>query len=99
MNTFSVSSSDVQKRYKEVVDRVKQTKQPALLMNNKEPQAAIVSLEDLAELQQLRQRNSAKNLLAWTAEVRELLKDEHLPADLSTRHDYYLWEEDTPEQI
>ena len=95
MNTFSVSSSDIQKRYKEIVERVRETRQPALLMNNKEPQAAIVSLEDLTELQEVRRRNSAKNLLTWAAEVQELLKDEQLPSDLSSRHDYYLWEEGT----
>jgi len=31
--------------------------------------------------------------LDWAHEMRELLKGEKLPSDLSTRHDYYLWEE------
>lgn len=66
-------------------------------MKNKEPWTATTSLENLAESQQLDQRNSTRNLLAWIADVRELLKDERLPADLSTRHDYYLWEEDVAE--
>lgn len=94
MNTFPVSSSDIQKKYKDVVARVKQTRQPAMLMNKNEPQAVIISLEDYETLQEVRRRNSAKNLLAWAREVRELLKNEQLPRDLSTRHDYYLWEED-----
>lgn len=94
MNTFAVSSSDFQKQYKTVVERVKQTKQPALLTSKNEPQAVLISLEDFAKLQDLRRRNSAKNLLAWAKDVQELLKDEHLPSDLSARHDYYLWEED-----
>lgn len=94
MNTFLVSSTDIQKRYREIVQRVKETKQPAVLMNLKEPQAAIVSLEDLAQLQDLRRRQSGQNLLNWAQEVREILKDEKLPADLAARHDYYLWEED-----
>jgi hypothetical protein len=64
-------------------------------MNQKEPQAAIVSLEDLEKLQELRRRNSAKVLLDLAQEVHTLLKDEKLPQDLSERHDYYLWEEDT----
>jgi prevent-host-death family protein len=93
MNTFAVSSSDFQKKYKTVVERVKQTKQPALLTSKKEPQAVLISLEDYDKLEMLRRRDSAKNLLAWVQDVRELLKDEQLPPDLSTRHDYYLWEE------
>ena len=93
MNTFAVSSSDFQKQYKTVVERVKQTKQPALLTSKKEPQAVLISLEDYEKLETLRRRDSAKNLLAWVQDVRELLKDEQLPPDLSTRHDYYLWEE------
>jgi prevent-host-death family protein len=93
MNTFAVSSSDFQKQYKTVVERVRQTKQPALLTSKKEPQAVLISLEDYATFQAYRRRDSAKNLLAWVQDVRELLKDEQLPPDLSARHDYYLWEE------
>jgi prevent-host-death family protein len=94
MQTFSVSSSDIQKHYRQVLERVKQTKQRAVLTHKNEPQAVIISLEEAQQLDDLRRRNSGKNLLAWAKDVRELLKDEKLPADLSTRHDYYLWEED-----
>lgn len=93
MDTFTVSSSNFQKSYKTVVERVKQTRQPAVLTNKKEPQVVIISLEDYGKLQDLRRRNSAKNLLAWVADVRKLLKDEQLPHNLSEQHDYYLWEE------
>ena len=94
MNTFPVSSSDIQKRYKDIVERVKRTKQRAVLMSRDEPQAVIISLEEAQQLDELRRRNSAKHLLAWVKEVQEMLKDEKLPADLSTRHNYYLWEEE-----
>jgi prevent-host-death family protein len=97
MHTFPVSSSDIQKRYREVVERVKQTKQRAVLMSRNQPQAVIVSLEDLHKLEDMRRRNSGREALAFAKEVRELLKDEKLPSDLSTRHDYYLWEEETDE--
>jgi prevent-host-death family protein len=93
MNTFAVSARDIQRNYKDVVERVRQTRQPAILMSQKEPQAAIVNLEDLEELKEVRRKNSAKALLELAQEVRELLKDEQLPSDLSQRHDYYLWEE------
>jgi prevent-host-death family protein len=96
MNSFAVSSRDIQRQYADIIQRVRQTKQPAILMSKKEAQAVIVSLEDYEQLQELRRRNSAKNLIAWAQEVRELLKGETLPSDLAARHDYYLWEEATP---
>jgi prevent-host-death family protein len=76
MNTFAVSSSDFQKKYKTVFERVRQTKQPALLTSKKEPQAVLISLEDYAKLQDLRRKNSARAALAFAKEMRELLKDE-----------------------
>src|SRR5947207_9871981 len=94
MNTSTISTRDIQRHYKEIFDHVKQTKRPAVVMSKKEPQVAIVSLDDLDELQKLRRRNSARALLELAAEVHTLLKDEKLPSDLSTRHDYYLWEEE-----
>jgi hypothetical protein len=55
---------------------------------------AIVSLEDFKKLQNMRFKNSAKSLLDTAVKVRELLKDEKLPADLSERHDFYNFEEE-----
>src|SRR5882724_1518836 len=95
MYTSTISTRDIQRNYKEIFEQVKQTKRPTVVMNQKEPQVAIVSLDDLDELQKLRRRNSARALLELAAEVHTLLKDEKLPADLSARHDYYLWEEET----
>ena len=73
MNTFAVSSSDFQKKYKMVVERVKQTKQPALLTSKKEPQTVRISLEDYDKLEALRRRGSAQNLLGlcfgWNAKI------------------------------
>jgi prevent-host-death family protein len=93
MNTFAVSARDIHRNYKSVVDRVRQTRHAAVLMSQKEAQAVIVSVEDFQELQEMRKKNSAQNLLDWAHEVREMVKGEKLPADLATRHDYYLWEE------
>ena len=93
MNTFAVSARDIQRSYKQVVERVRQKKEAAVLMRQREAQAVIVSIEDFQELQEMRKKNSAQNLLDWAHEMRELLKGEKLPSDLSTRHDYYLWEE------
>lgn len=95
MNSFAVSSRDIQRRYADIIEQVKQTKQSAILMSKKEAQAVIVSVEDYEQLQELRRRNSAKNLIAWAQDVRALLQDESLPSDLAARHDDYLWGEDT----
>jgi hypothetical protein len=48
----------------------------------------------ISKPKRIRRRNSAKALLDLAKEAHALLKDEHLPSDLSTRHDYYLWEEE-----
>jgi hypothetical protein len=63
-------------------------------MSKKEPQAAIVSIEDLKEIEGIWKRNSARSLLKLAREVHEILKDEKLPHDLASRHDHYLWEEE-----
>jgi hypothetical protein len=63
-------------------------------MSQKEPLVAIISLEDFEKLQNLRYKNSAKSLLDTALQVRELLKNETLPSDLSERHDFYNYEDD-----
>src|SRR5215212_10413402 len=93
MNTFAVSARDIHRNYKQVVESVRHKKESAVLMNQREAQAVIISIEDFQELQEMRKKNSAQNLLDWAHEMQELLKGEKLPTDLSTRHDYYLWEE------
>lgn len=90
--TTIVTSRDILRNYKEVFKRVQETKQPAVFYIRKEPQVAIVSLDDYNKIQELRRRNSGRAALKLIKEVHELLKDEKLPSDLAERHDYYLWE-------
>lgn len=87
----NITARDILRNYKQVFDKVKNTKQPAVVMSQKEPQVAIVSLDDLEKLQKLRYQNSAKALLDVAKKVNKLLKDEKLPKDLSENHDYYAW--------
>jgi PHD/YefM family antitoxin component YafN of YafNO toxin-antitoxin module len=90
------------RNYKRVIDAVKKTNAPAVVVSQREPQVAIVSLADLEELRALRDQNSGRALLKTAHRVRTLLKDEHLPADLSTRHDAYLWDgkrDETPNEV
>jgi prevent-host-death family protein len=95
----TVTARDILRHYKDIITKVKDTKQPALVMSQKEPQVAIVSLEDFDKLQNLRYKNSAKTLLDTAMQVRELLKDESLPADLSERHDFYTYEDNAEKHI
>lgn len=87
------------RQYKRVIEQVKTTKEPAVVVSQRQPQVAIVSLDDLDQLTQLHARSGGQVLLDTARRVRELLKDEHLPADLSMHHDHYLWDntgEDDP---
>jgi PHD/YefM family antitoxin component YafN of YafNO toxin-antitoxin module len=91
---ITVTTRDMLRNYRDVIEKVKRTKQPAVVVSDKKPQVAIVSLEDLRKLEMLGEQASAKRLLEMAKRVRVLLKDEHLPADLSARHDDYLWQDD-----
>lgn len=95
MQPTTVTTRDILRNYRDIINKIKDTKQPAIVMNQKEPQVAIVSLEDFERLQNLRYKNSAKSLLDTALSVRKLLNDETLPDDLSERHDFYNYEEKT----
>lgn len=94
LTPIHITTRDLLRNYKRVIEKVKTTKEPAVVVSQQEPQVAIVSLADLEELRTLRDQNSGRALLKTVHRVRAALKDEQLPADLSTRHDEYLWGED-----
>ena len=91
MTTTIVTARDILRDYKSVFNDVRKTKRPAIVTTHKEPQVAIVSLEDLQRLQRLQNKDSSKNLLDFAERARKLLKNEKLPEDLASRHDEYLW--------
>lgn len=91
MTTTIVTARDILRDYKRVFNDVRKTKRPAIVTTHKEPQVAIVSLEDLQRLQRLQNKDSSKNLLDFTERARKLLKNEKLPEDLASKHDEYLW--------
>lgn len=92
--TTNVTTRDLLRNYKRVINKVKTTKEPAVVVSQKEPQVAIVSLADLQALRELRYRDSGRVLRETADRIRTVLKDEHLPADLSVHHDDYLWQEE-----
>lgn len=80
LNTIIIPARSLQKSYKSIIEDVKNKNRPAILTTNKEPQAAIISLEDLEELKKARARLSALDMLKMVIDNREELKV--LPANL-----------------
>lgn len=89
LNTITITARDILRNYKEVFDKVKKTKQPAIVVSQKEPQVAIVSLDDLERLKELKNKQSTKSLLDLSGIIP---KGSGLPADLSEKHDEYTWD-------
>ena len=89
LNTVTVTARDILRNYREVFDKVKKTKQPAVVMSKKEPQVAIVSLDDLERLKVLKNKQSTRALLDLAGIIP---KGSGLPADLSANHDEYTWD-------
>jgi PHD/YefM family antitoxin component YafN of YafNO toxin-antitoxin module len=83
---------------RKIFEKVKQTGQPVVVINRKEPQVAIIRLEDLKELEQQRMKNSVRAALQFAKNMRQLLHGEKLPQDLAQNHDYYLWEAEPQKQ-
>jgi prevent-host-death family protein len=92
MNTFVVSSRDIQRNYSDVISRVRDTKQAALLISQNEPQAVIVPLEEYKQLEQLQRKRAIERLLALAKEIAEKYKDAPIPSDLAINHDKYFAE-------
>ncbi len=54
LNTTSIPARNLQKSYKAIIEADKMGKQAMILTTNDQPQAAIVSIEDLEELKKAR---------------------------------------------
>ena len=88
-NATFVTPRDILRNYKEVFEKVKTSKQPAVVVSHKEPQVAIVSLDDLEKLKQLKYKQSTKALFSLAGIIP---KGSGLPADLSEKHNKYAWD-------
>jgi len=89
LDTVTISARDILRNYKEIFDKVKKTKQPAVVVSQKEPQVAIVSLDDLEKLRQLKNKQSTKALLSMAGIIPA---GSGLPSDLSKKHNEYTWD-------
>lgn len=88
-NTTTVPARNLQKSYKSIIEDVKRKKDAVVLTTNDKPQAAIISLEDLEKLQQVKATGDSLDMLKLAAENKEELKT--LPADLRDRADEILY--------
>jgi hypothetical protein len=95
MQPHIVTQKDVNNHYKKIFDLVRETKKPAIVTVHKHPHIAIITMEDYAELEKIKQQKSAQTLLDLAQQVRHVLKHEPLPKDLAAKHDTYLWEDTT----
>ncbi len=89
LSTNFIPARDLQKFYKPIIEGVKTKKSAVILTTNNRPQAAIVSLEDLERIQQIKALQGALDMLKSAVESREELKV--LPADLRLRADEILY--------
>lgn len=89
LNTNVIPARNLQKSYKSIIEGVKTKKNAVVLTTNKKPQAAIVSLEDLDRIQQVKAVQASLDMLKLATESREEFKS--LPADLRQRADEILY--------
>lgn len=89
LDVVTVTARDILRNYKKVFDKVKRTKQPAVVISQKEPQVAIISLDDLERLRVLKNIQSTKALLDLAGIIP---KGSGLPVDLSVGHDEHTWD-------
>ena len=89
LNPSVIPARNLQKSYKSIIEGVKTKKLPVVLTTNNEPQAAIVSLEDLKRLQQAKVARASLDMLKLAVENKEELKN--LPADLRGRANEILY--------
>ncbi|TSC87547.1 MAG: hypothetical protein G01um10147_525 [Microgenomates group bacterium Gr01-1014_7] len=85
----TVTAREMIRNYKQVFERVKKTKQPAVVIAQRKPQVAIIPLADLENLQLLKNKQSTKTLLDLAGIIP---KGSGLPADLSRKHNEYTWD-------
>ncbi len=89
MITASTTLRELARQPKRVVESVKRTKQPKVIVRKSEPQAVIISLEDYSRLERSKSKQTSLKLLKLALSQREELKD--LPADLRQKADQILY--------
>lgn len=89
LNVDYTTIRDVQRNYKKISEEVNKDDMSFVVMSNNRPQFVIVSLNKFSQLQKPNRNDAGASLLSlidWAEK-----KDFDLPADLSEKHDDYLW--------
>lgn len=80
LNTTFIPARNLQKSYKSIIEDVKKKNSAVILTTNDKPQAAIVSMEDLKSLQQVKADQGIEEILKFVEENKSELKT--LPSNL-----------------
>jgi prevent-host-death family protein len=96
LNVNYTTLREVQRNPKKVSEEVNKEDKPFIVMSNNRPQFAIVSLKFLSQMQKLHEKDTPASLLSLVDWAEK--KDFNLPADLSEKHDEYLWEKSEQEK-
>ena len=70
----TVSSSDIQKKYREIFDEVKKTKEPVIVLHGNKPDVAIVDYGYLEELKRESYEKEVEDTLKGVREGRKEYK-------------------------
>jgi len=70
----TVSSSDIQKKYREIFDEVKRTKEPVIVLHGNKPDVAIVDYKHLEELENESYKAEIKDTLNTVGKGRKEYK-------------------------
>lgn len=89
LNTHAVPARNLQKSYKSIIEDVKTKKHPVVLTTNNQPQAAIISLEDLEKLKQTKALQASLDMLKLINDSKVELKS--LPSDLRRKANKILY--------
>jgi prevent-host-death family protein len=89
--TATIQSTDLRRRVREVLDRVRMERQPVIVRVYDAPQAAIIPYEDFEAYQAWRARRQKR--AAWLAELRAIAEEVSARAALSEEESSALIEE------
>ena len=67
----TVSSSDIQKKYREIFNEVKRTKEPVIVLHGNKPDVAIVDFNYLEELKEASYEKELKDTIKAVREGRK----------------------------
>jgi hypothetical protein len=87
-----IPAREIVRNYQKLFKQVTEQNEPVILATKKGEKVALISLKSLDEFTRLKEEASGKALWELAQKARQLSEGKELPTDLSTRHDYYLWE-------